>query len=240
MMRVATWNADGGLGTSDSAKRKAEKTQYLRSLEANLICLPEYGRGDPDPSCFGQSVSFLCRTGMQKGLAITCDMGLLTEYRNDLEKAYLACYWQLDALELRVVAVHSLAHRYCGNMIDALADLRDWLRGGPSIVAGDFNANGVLKAGDNARKFRELWEKIKETGLTSAWHAARGRTCPGRDDPATLCTINPREGYQCTMIDYICISDHFSLEGCEVVPPTPSNHKAVIATLVPPPTAAPL
>jgi hypothetical protein len=188
-MRIATWNANGGLDAPNASRtnvsnhQRLAKSNYLSTLAYDLVVVPEYGTREPDPSCFPRGTKFLRRDSKRKnnspngpkGLAIACSIGCITEYGSNAEEAYLACYWHVANQHIRVVAVHAQEPNYCARTIDVLATLGTWLRAGPSIIAGDLNTNGALKVGDNARKFDRLWNEIERANLGSAWHIARSR-----------------------------------------------------------------
>lgn len=53
----------------------------------------------------------------------------------------------------------------------ALERYWDWLKSGPSIVAGDFNANVAL--GPDGPRFAKVVDQLREMGLVSAWHQHR-------------------------------------------------------------------
>jgi endonuclease/exonuclease/phosphatase (EEP) superfamily protein YafD len=235
LFRIVAWNANGGLAECDAPSRKRAKAEYLWALKPDLAFVPEYGCGHPDQTALGRSVCFVSRhpqakSGRPNGLAISSRRGRLTRYASSSEHAYLACYWELETVEIRVLAIHSQAHKYCSNVIESLKEMRTWLSAAPCIVAGDLNTNPALKAGDNSRKFGLLWAGLGEMGLASAWHTLRGCS-PQGEDPPTLCR---RRDDHCRMIDYVLFDrTRFEVKAAEVVTERPpSDHRAVIADLV--------
>ena len=230
-MRVVTWNAQGGLGSRRPDQRKVD---HLRSFDADLALIQEFGVSDPNRDCFPGETKHIFRTtsrgDVRSGLLISCSKGKLTEDKHDKNAAYLACMWEFDGQPIRVVVIHAQGRTYCKHTIQSLDRLRRWLSSGPAIVAGDLNAADGLTAGDNANKdsFQQLWQAIGHAGLGSAWHLSRDRSSR-RDDPPTLCKRPPE---QCKMIDYVLVSRNlWRVESCDVHPLAVSDHRAVSATL---------
>jgi hypothetical protein len=126
---------------------------------------------------------------------------------------------------------------YVASLWDALTQHADWLRDGPSVVAGDFNSHarwdrkGRPNHSDLVARLRD------EFGLVSAWHAVAARDPAGerREEPATI--FHRRRPTAPYHIDYVFVPMEWvdDLRACWV-PDEPagsrgSDHRPVVVEI---------
>jgi endonuclease/exonuclease/phosphatase family metal-dependent hydrolase len=174
-MRVVTWNCCRG--------KFAAKTPFVRELSPDIAVLQECARpadDSPDVRWAGENPN--------QGIAVlTSDAYTAERITVDADvPRWMVPYRITGPVELTLLAVWALPDRgsysraVCHG-IDALAGL---ITAGPTVVAGDFNANPVFDRKRVQWTYATIEARLHALGLASAYHAFHDET-PGQESRAT-------------------------------------------------------
>ncbi|HEX8906699.1 MAG TPA: endonuclease/exonuclease/phosphatase family protein [Longimicrobiaceae bacterium] len=174
-MRIVTWNCCRG--------KFALKTDFLRPLAADLAVVQECARpadGRPGVCWVGenprQGVAVLAGDGWSvEPIAVAAEVKRwIVPFRVDGPESFtLVAVWALPDRS-------SYSRAVCHG-IDALAGL---IVAGPTVVAGDFNANPVFDRKRRDWTYATIEARLHALGLASAYHAFHGEA-PGEETRAT-------------------------------------------------------
>ncbi|WP_210213432.1 endonuclease/exonuclease/phosphatase family protein [Sinorhizobium medicae] len=183
----------------------------LERLLPDIAIIPEasedFAHGLPAAS------SLWIGTENRRGLGVLALNGWVLEHAKVEveERLFLPCVAKRGQDRFQLVAVCVKLADYVSPTLAALQRLSDFLSGGPTILAGDFNASAALRRN---RPFRFVPDQLAEMHMTSAWHQFRGEAF-GKETAHTY-YHQWKNGEGCTHIDYAFISWHFSVEAAEI------------------------
>ncbi|MCL7744272.1 endonuclease/exonuclease/phosphatase family protein [Guyparkeria hydrothermalis] len=198
-LRVVTWNGNLSLG---------KKLDRLLALEPDVAVIQECEQSLPVPAGYR-----FVWTGSnpRKGLGVI-SKGLTLEV-SPHAKYHWAYFLPVSIGEgrLRMLATWAFNHRasrigpgYTGNPREVISDLSEWLREGPSVVAGDFNNSTIWDHIGKAARFRDIQHDLDQLGLFSAYHHLTGEAFGRESRPTYFHTKNPDKPFH---IDY-CFLHH--------------------------------
>lgn len=174
-MRIVTWNCCRG--------KFAAKTPFLRALAPDVAVIQECARpGDdsPDVRWIGDNP--------HQGVAVLTSNGYAAEPITvaEMPTKWFAPFRITGPEEFTLVAVWALPDRGSYSRavclgLDALADL---IRGGPTVVTGDFNANPVFDRKRRDWTYATIEARLHALDLASAYHAFHAEA-PGEESRAT-------------------------------------------------------
>lgn len=196
-MRVVAWNCHDRLD---------RKLPGLMGLRPDIAVVSEVG--EADLRALPKDVSAVWAGDPQggKGLAVLGFNGWdLTACPPCEERWFLPVKAVRQARALRVLGVWTLpAKDYVSPTVRALAQLGDFLAGGESLCAGDFNQNVRWDSGRSApRRFAHVLDRFEALGLTSVWHEHRAETHGAETEATHFHRWSPQSPYH---IDYVFAS----------------------------------
>ncbi len=205
-MRVVSWNC------SQSLSRKLD---LLLALEPDVAVVQECERDLSFPSgyCYTWKGS-----NLRKGLGVlTRDRTVSSEPTAPAEWTHFlpVTLWGATS-ELRLLGVWAYNHRAkrlgsqrVGDPLSVVQELSSWLRGGPSIVAGDFNNSAIWDRPEIPASFGAINAYLNDLGLTSAYHTSTKERFGHESLPTFFHTKRRERSYH---IDYCFIHHTLALE----------------------------
>jgi exonuclease III len=174
-VRIVTWNCCRG--------KFAQKTEFLRALAPDVAVVQECARPDEE----SDRVRWVGENPRQ-GIAVLAGDGWSVEpvtLATDVKK-WIVPFRVTGPMEFTLVAVWALPDRSSYSRmvchgIDALAEL---ITGGPTVVAGDFNANPVFDRKRRDWTYATIEARLHALDLASAYHHFHGETA-GAETRAT-------------------------------------------------------
>lgn len=174
-MRIVTWNCCRG--------KFDAKTPFVRDLSPDVAVIQECARPEvesPEARWAGAS--------SKQGIAVLTANGYTAEpiVVDAMHVRWIVPFRITGPEPFTLIAVWaqpdrgSYSRAVCHG-IDALADL---IRGGPAVVAGDFNANPVFDRRRRDWTYATIEARLHALGLASAYHAFHAEA-PGEESRAT-------------------------------------------------------
>lgn len=205
-MRLVAWNCNMGLHS---------KIDRLLSLRPDIAVIPECASPailrDKAALFMPQHCEWIPGSGDQKGLGVLAfgdytleryagiDLGLRfmlpLHVRGPVEFSLLAT-WAMNMSD-------SIKRTDPGPMLGALDRYREFLATGPAIVAGDFNNHFVFDKPNRACNHANTLVRMKELGLSSAYHHVTGEPAGKESRPTFYWYRDPNKPYH---IDYCFVS----------------------------------
>ena len=182
-LRITTWNC---------ARKSREKIlPAVAALDADFAFLQEIARpatASPNELWIGtnpkQGVSVISHSGARIRLAKEYD-----------EKLRYALPVEVDGdrpLQLLAIWAMKEPEHYVPNLVAILEHYRAFIQRGPTIVAGDFNANPAFDKVHPRFLFNTITDKFEKLGLLSAYHSKVGEA-HGHESKSTLYHLHKQE-----------------------------------------------
>ena len=190
-MQISTWNC--------ARKQRERILPAARALNSDFVLLQELpcpNGSSPDELWIGtnpnQGVSVISCTGAPISLAGDYDKtlryALPVEVGGDRPFQLLAI-WMLKDPE-----------HYVPNLVALLEHYRPFISRGPTVVAGDFNANPGFDKKHPRYLFESITATLEELGLCSAYHANSGEAHGHETKPTYFHQYNRHQPFH---IDYL-------------------------------------
>jgi exonuclease III len=174
-VRIVTWNCCRG--------KFADKAAFVRALAPDIAIIQECGR----PAEESPSVRWVGENPRQ-GIAVVAAEGWSVEpitFAAQLQR-WIVPFRVSGPTEFTLVATWVMPDRssYSRAMCRGIDGLANLISAGPTIVAGDFNANPVFDRKRRDWTYATIEARLHALGLASAYHAFHAES-PGEESRAT-------------------------------------------------------
>lgn len=237
LLRIVTWNCATALH---------EKYEHLLALEPDIAVVPECAEPDalrrlaPD---FTFSDCEWGGTNPGKGLGVFAFGDLRLRLHQSWERhfhLFLPVEVRSAALAVNLLAVWAFNDRVPSEVTPnpqtteaAVTHYAPFLRAAPAVVAGDFNASVRWDGASGCASFAALDARLRDLGLTSAYHSKLGHGFDREPDPTLFWRWKEEQAYH---IDYVyvpsawlsCVRSVRVGTAAEWVAPRVSDHAPVV------------
>jgi len=205
-LRLVAWNCNGGF---------RRKHSVIRELQPDIAIISEtsedFARGIGVP----QSSSLWIGGETRRGLGVLALNGWSLAPA-DLDvglRLYLPCVATRGSDRIQVVAVCAKKARgYVSPTLEALRQLSDFIRAGPTICAGDFNGSASL---DRKPPFKLVPDVLALLNMRSAWHRFHGENF-GEESASTFFRHFKNDPDKRFHIDYAFVPEAFEIEDTKI------------------------
>lgn len=230
-LRVLGWNCTGGIG---------RKVRHVLAPTPDVAVLSEVGAECVELMGGSSHAAWIGARG-KRGLAVVGLNGWQIEDKSDddaPERLFLPVIAKRADEEVRVLGCCVKNDSgYALPVLGALERYRDFLREGPTIVAGDFNLTVRLDAKRSAaRRCQPVMDGLADLGFKSAWHEHSGEDYGAESIPTHFWRwqATPEAAFH---IDYIFASSDFAIRQVKIgthadfAATAVSDHAPIIADL---------
>ena len=204
-LRLVVWNCKGGFRSKQSA---------LKCLLPDIAIIPEA----PEDFAQGLPISALSSlwigTKAVRGLGVVALNGWTLE-RVDVdvkERLFLPCVATRGTDRIQLIAVCAQKTTdYVSPTLGVLQNQLDFIRGGPTIFAGDFN--GSVSFRRRRKPFQLVIDSLDYLDMRSAWHHFHGEKLGEETVNTYFMHHDPEKG---SHIDYAFVSQAFGVKAVRI------------------------
>ncbi|MCG5236126.1 endonuclease/exonuclease/phosphatase family protein [Xanthobacter oligotrophicus] len=178
-MRIVTWNMDKGF---------ACKSEHVRRLRPDIAILQEVDEKSLHETGLFPDAPWIGNVGRSGLAAVAFGDWRISRAPVSVNEPWFMPLVATDGIAaVQIIAVQvSTPHRYGAATLNAIAQLGDFIRSAPTLVAGDFNNSVAYDyRKPRGKRFCDVLSALDAHGLTSAWHAYTGEM-HGEESAATL------------------------------------------------------
>jgi endonuclease/exonuclease/phosphatase family metal-dependent hydrolase len=202
-LRIVSWNACDGF---------MRKFGHLERLRPDIAVLQEVRPQCLTYAALSENAAWVGDEG-QKGLAAVGYGG----WKVSRAPVVLAERWFLplcatkDNRQINIVAVWVDSTNECAPpTLRALSELEQFMKSGPTVIAGDFNQSVKLdRQRGPGRRFADVLQVLDGWGFSSAWHSHHGEAHGQESSPTLYWTWNSEKQFH---IDFVFSSPEVKID----------------------------